>query len=124
MKADGSEVLLLDAFNSIAKDYKMAYSDLVEMAFQIFEVASNYTASLNQSLNTILALFDCEKARSTALNSKKTDLTSSADIQVRLELLKTKLFDPINDALSSKENTTVESVIKKLSQDDIDSLFD
>ena len=124
MKADGSEVLLLDAFNSIAKDYKMAYSDLVEMAFQIFEVASNYTASLNQSLNTILALFDWEKARSTALNSKKTDLTSSADIQVRLELLKTKLFDPINDALSSKENTTVESVIKKLSQDDIDSLFD
>ena len=124
MEKDGSRVLLLDAFNSIAKDYQVTYGDLVEMALQMFEVASNYTASLNHSLNAILSLFDCEKAKNTALNSKKPKLTSSAAIQIRVDLLKTKLFDPINEALSSKKDASVESVIKKLSQDDIDSLFD
>lgn len=121
---DGSEVLLLDAFDNIAKYYQVSFGDLVEMTYQIFEVTSQYTSSLNGSLNSILALFDSDKAKKRALKPQKKNLTSSANVQARVNLLKTKLFDPIKQALASKNNTTVESLISKLSQDDIDSLFD
>jgi hypothetical protein len=121
---DGSEIYLMDAFNSIAKYYQVPYADLVEVAFQMFEVTSQYTRSLNGSLNSILSLFDNEKAKQSALKSQENDNANNVNISARIELLKTKLFDPIKQALASKDSTTVESVINKLSQGDIDSLFD
>lgn len=121
---DGSKVNLMEAFKFTAEHYQIPYAVLVEIALQMFEITSQYTSSLNGSLNAILALFDCERAKKRALRPDKIDQNSAAVIQSRIDILKRKIFDPIKEALTSKEPTSMEAVINKLSQNDIDSLFD
>lgn len=126
LKWDGesTRALLMNAFDEIASSYQVPYEDLVEVAIKMFEVASKHTASLNRSLNSMLDQFECEQEKQKALDTGQSIAIDVTITKSKIDILRNKLFDPIEQALASQSNAPVESIASKLSQSDIDALFD
>lgn len=123
LEAGGSTVLLMDGFKTLNQVYGIEYGDISEMIILIFEITSQYTVKLNGSLDHILSLFEDDEEKKGALKQAEKSDVSNAVIEARVSTLKSKLFQPIEDALQSGQTSELENAVAKMSQDDIDALF-
>ncbi len=111
-----------DAYNWLKEEFGLSNAELIDVTFSIFEVASKYTAAANNSISAILAISDCE--------DEKQKVIDEASIEERVvapdkqELIMKHLFLPMEEKLTNAQLSDVKQDTKKMSQTDIDAMFD
>jgi len=116
-------VPLNDSFQKLHRELGFPFSKLVDLSLISFEVLSKYTASVNQSTNQILSLFENEDEKKKALHFSHKFKDVSNNSAINIEELKRRLFDPVQETLASKQQNSEKPEASKLSQADIDALF-
>lgn len=117
------KVSLVVSFQKLHEKLGFPFAALVDLTLVAFEVLSKYTASVNQSTNQILSLFENEEEKKKAIYfSHKFNDVSDISNEI-VEELKRRLFDPAQQALASKQQNSGKEKTSKLNQADIDALF-
>jgi hypothetical protein len=118
---DHHAATIRNAYQWLKQEFGLTNSDLIEVSYSIFEVASKYTAAANNSITCILSISDCE--------DEKRKVMAEASLYERLvdvasqELILERLFIPIEQKLKSLQQSDIKKEPGKMSQSDIDALF-
>lgn len=111
-----------DAYNWLKNDFGLSNAELIDVTFSIFEVASKYTAAANNSISAILAISDCEDEKQKVID--EASIEERAVAPEKQELIMRHLFIPVEEKLKSAQLSEVKKDSKKMSQSDIDAMFD
>lgn len=118
---DQHMVTIRGAYQWLKYEFGLTNSDLIEVSYSVFEVASKYTAAANQSISCILSISDSEDEKLNAIMEAYIDERSiAADHQ---QLILEHLFIPVAQKLKSLQQTAVKKEPGKMSQADIDAMF-
>ena len=114
---DASQIHLTPMFQWLGDSFGLSVSKLIDVTYSIYDVASQYTAASNKSLNAIVS-FMGTRGR---IKDEASDPQAESRRQESVSVLIEKLFNPIKEKSQTPEKA---SDSQKLSQADIDSLFD
>lgn len=114
---------IMHVYPTLMTQYNLTYEKLLDFTYIIFEIASKYTASANAAINEVLSLFDCETEKKAAQDAVPEQPVCNITQNKIAASLKEKLFDPINLELNAQKNVQSETARSKMSQLDIDKLF-
>jgi len=113
---------ITQAYNWLKKDFGLLYQDLIGVTYSIFEVASKYLAAASNSISDILSISDCEEEKQKIMDAASID-ERIVDESSQVTLLE-KLFTPIEQKLKTNKSTGAKAEPGKMSQSDIDALFE
>jgi hypothetical protein len=111
-----------NAYNWLKDDFGLSNADLIDVTFSIFEVASIYTAAANNSISDILAISNCEDEKQKVI--KEASIGERSIAPDKQKLIKKHLFIPVEKTLKSMRLSDVKKDSNKMSQSDIDAMFE
>ncbi|MCP4750062.1 MAG: hypothetical protein GY866_04165 [Proteobacteria bacterium] len=119
---ESSQVRIAETYAWLKSEYGLSNTELLDVTYSIFEVASKYTAAGNKAVSQILSAFEDADEKQKAMDSMES--SDDADDGRNVAELKEKLFAPVQRKLQDSQSVTDGSATAKLNQSDIDSFFD
>lgn len=116
------QVTIWEAYRWLQSAFQLTHSDLIEVSYSVFEIASKYTAASNSAVSSILEISNCEDERSRAMELAASE-TRTID-PASQQMIITQLFQPFAEKLNSSRDSEQSVETGKMSQADIDALFD
>ncbi|MBT4090307.1 MAG: cyclic nucleotide-binding domain-containing protein [Deltaproteobacteria bacterium] len=120
--ADEGHVQIKETFDWLNNQFGVSNTTLMDIASSVFEIASQYTAAANEAMNQVFSAFERKRDKDRAMKSLDQDYRKVTE-QI-IAQIQSDLFEPIEEKRNTANADADQTGPSKMSQLDIDSLFD